>query len=74
MKALFVIYVDLECWFENISICHNDSEKPSTTKINKHTPSGHLLFTHRPCSESDCYRGEDCIEKFCKTLKNMQKE
>ena len=26
--------------------CHNNSEKLSTTKINKHIPSGYSLFTH----------------------------
>ena len=46
MRAPFVIYVDLECLLEKISICHNNPEKSSTVKINKHTPSGYLLFTH----------------------------
>ena len=38
MRALFVIYADL-------STCHNDPEKTSTTKVNKHTTSGYSLFT-----------------------------
>ena len=37
MKALFVVYADLESLLEEISICHNNPEKSSTTKINKHT-------------------------------------
>ena len=38
-----------------------------------HTPSGYSLFTN--CSfdsagnKLNCYRGKDCIEKFCKNLK-----
>ena len=39
-----------------------------------HTPSGYSLFTN--CSfdsgkkkKLDCYRGKDCMEKFCKNLK-----
>ena len=28
-----------------MSICHNNCEKSSTTKINEHTPSGYSLFT-----------------------------
>ena len=74
MKVPFIICADLECLLEKISICHNDPEKSSTTKINKHTPSGYSLFTHcsfdaTKNSEPDCYRGEDCIENFYKTLK-----
>ena len=29
-----------------MSTCHNNPEKSLTTKINKHIPSGYLLFTH----------------------------
>ena len=36
MKVPFIIYADLESLLE----------KSSTTKINKHTPSGYSLFTH----------------------------
>ena len=74
MKVPFIICADFECLLENISICRNDPKKSLTTKINKHKPSGYSLFTHcsfdmTQNSEPDCYRGEDCIEKFCKTLK-----
>ena len=64
MKHPFVIYVDLECLLEKISTCHNNPEKWSAIKINKHTPSGYSLFT---CSSFDakenklsCYRGQVC--------------
>ena len=46
MSAPFVIYADLECLLEKMSTCHNNNEKSSTTKINKHTPSGYSLCTH----------------------------
>ena len=74
MKVPFIICTDLECLLENISICHNDPEKSSATKINKHTSSSYSMFTHcsfdaTKISEPDFYRGEDCIEKFCKALK-----
>ena len=40
MKVPFIIYADLESLHEKISTCHNNHEKLSTTKINKHIPSG----------------------------------
>ena len=46
MKVLFIIYADMESLLEKIDTCHNNSKKSSTTKINKHTSSGYLLFTH----------------------------
>ena len=44
MRVPFIIYADLESLLENISICHNDSNKPSTIKINKHTPSSYSFL------------------------------
>ena len=48
-------------------------KKSSTTKINKHKPSGYSLFTH--CSfdttinKLDYYRGKNCMKIFCLDLK-----
>ena len=38
MKSPLIIYVDLECLLEKMNTCHNNAEKSSTTKLNKHTP------------------------------------
>ena len=46
MKVPFIIYADLESFLEKMNTCHNNPEKSSTTKTNKHTPSGYSLFTH----------------------------
>ena len=43
IKLPFVIYADLECLLEKMSTCQSNPNESSTTKINKHTPSGHLL-------------------------------
>ena len=73
IKLPFVVYADLECLLEKMSTCQNNPNESSTTKINKHVPSGYSLFTH--CSfdltknKLDHYRGEDCIKKFCKDLR-----
>ena len=73
MKLPFVIYADLECLLEKMSTCINNPNKSSTTKINKHTPSGYSIFTHCSFNESknklDYYRGDDCMKKFCKDLR-----
>ena len=43
-------------------------------KKNKHTPSGYSLFPN--CSfdatkkQTYCYKGEDCMERFCKDLRD----
>ena len=68
MKVPFIIYADLEYLLEKMNPFHNNLEKSSTTKINKHTPSGYSLFTH--CSFDptknilDYYR----VKNFMKTF------
>ena len=51
----------------------NNPNNSSTTKMNKHTPSGYSLFTHCSFDESknklNYYRGDDCMKKFCKDLR-----
>ena len=53
--------------------CQNNLEKSYTEKKAKHTPSGYSLFTN--CSfdaaknKLDCYRDNDCMENFCKDLR-----
>ena len=46
LKPPFVIYVNTESLLENIDACYKDTEKTSTTKVNKHTASGYSLFTN----------------------------
>ena len=73
IKLPFVVYADLECLLEKMSTCYNNPEESSTTKINKHTPSGYSIFTHCSFDKSknklNYYRGEDCMTKFCKDLR-----
>ena len=60
VKSPFIIYADLECLLEKMSTFYNNPKESSTTEINKHTPCGYSLFTHR---------GKDCMKKFCKDLR-----
>ena len=73
IKIPFTTYADLECLLEKMSACQNDPNKSSTTKINKHTPSGYSIFTKYSFDESknklSYYRGDDCMKKFCKDLR-----
>ena len=70
MKLPFVIYADLECLLEKMSTCINNPNESSTTKINKHTPSGYSIFAHCSFDKSknklNYYRGKDCMKKFSK--------
>ena len=56
-----------------MSTCYHNPEESSTTKINKHTPSGYSIFTHCSFDKSknkfNYYRGEDCMTKFCKDVR-----
>ena len=52
MKVPFVIYADLECLLKKISTCINNPNESSTTKINKHIPSGYSIFTSFSFDES----------------------
>ena len=73
MKVSFTIYADVESLLEKVNTFHNNPEKSSTTKMNKHTPSGYLLFRH--CSfdttknEFDYYRDKNCMKHFCLDLR-----
>ena len=68
-----MIYVDLECLLEKMHSCQNNPKKSYTEKKTKHTPSGYSLFTN--ClvdltkNKLDCYKGKNCIERFCKDLR-----
>ena len=58
---------------KKMSTCYNTSEESSTTKINKHALLGYSIFSHCSFDKSknnfNYYRGEDCITKFCKDLR-----
>ena len=71
IKLPFIVYADLECLLEKMSTCYNTPEESSTTKINKHTPSGYsnLLIVHSINRKTNLIRGKDCIKKCCKDLR-----
>ena len=52
--------------------CQNNHEKSYKWKKTKHMPSGYSLFTNvsfdATKNKLDCYKCEDCMERFCKDL------
>ena len=74
LKLPFIIYADLECLLKKIDTCENNPDLSSTTKINQHIPSGYSIYTNCSFDKSNnklsYYRGEDCMERFCKDLKD----
>ena len=74
LKLPFIIYADLECLLKKIDTCHNNPDLSSTIKINQHIPSGYSIYTNCSFDKSNnklsYYRGEDCMKRFCKDLKD----
>ena len=70
MKILFIIYADMDSMLEKIDTYHNNPEKSSATKINKHATSGYSLLLYTHCSfdatkySHDYYGGEYCRKIF----------
>ena len=57
-----------------IRSCQNNPEKSYTEKKSKHTSSSYSLFTNSSFDATknklDCYKGEDCMERFWKDLRH----
>ena len=78
LKAPFIGYADLECLLEKVQYCQNTPKNSYTEIKAKHEPSGYALSLI--CSFDDTknkcyfYRQKDCMEKFCKDLKELATE
>ena len=61
-------------FIKKIDTCQNNPDLSSTTKINQHMPSGYSIYTSCSLDKSNnklgYYRGEDCMKRFCKDLKD----
>ena len=78
MRVPFVIYADFEAITEKIESATPSPEKSYTEKYQKHTPSGFCYYVKKEgienYAEPVVYRGEDCVEKFCKMIEEEVKE
>ena len=74
LELPFIIYAVLECLLKKVDTCYNNPDLSSTTKINQHIPSGYSIYTNCSFDKSNnklsYYRGEDCMKRFCKDLKD----
>ena len=74
LELPFIIYADLECLLKKIDTCYNNPDSSSTTKIDQQIPSGYSIYTNCSFDKSNnklsYYRGEDCMKRFCKDLKD----
>ena len=72
-KMPYIIYADIESLISKKDGCLNNSEIPSTTKLGEHIPCGCSMPTIRAFGNIEnkhtFYRGEDCIKKFCTSLR-----
>ena len=60
-------------FIKKVDTCQNNPDLSSTTKINQHIPSGYSIYTSCSFDNSNnrgYYRGEDCMKRFCKDLKD----
>ena len=77
-KAQFSIYADLECLIEKIDGYKNNPENSSTAKVGEYISSGFSMSTISSFksieNEHDVYRGKECIEKFCESLREHAME
>ena len=72
LKAAFIIYADLECLLEIMHSCQNNFEKSYTEKkisIHLLLCSIYKLFVWPRKNKLDCCKGDDCMESFCKDLR-----
>ena len=75
LKAPFAIYADLECLLIKQQSCQNNLNESYTERKAMHEPCGYSLdlvssFDSKQ-NKYSFYRGRDCIEKFCKDLKEL---
>ena len=70
LKAPFITYVDLECLLKKIQYCQNHPENSYIEKKAKHKPSGYAWCQYARLMIQET----DCIEKFCKDLKELRME
>ena len=72
-KVPFMMYADFESILMPIQDANPNPNKPYTTKVNQHIPSGYCVYSKFAYGEVEAplklYRGEDCAKKFCEYIR-----
>ena len=78
LRVPVAYYADIECLNKQIDTCHNNPEQSFTTRVSKHEPCGFSIVAKLPVTnireKNTCYRGEDCMEIYCKKLREWVME
>ena len=75
MRAPLVIYADVECLLMKINSSENTSANSYTERKALHVSCGYSIVTCYSYDKTEnrqiCYRGQDCMKHFTKTLGNI---
>jgi hypothetical protein len=69
-----VIYSDFECVTKPIQKCTQTPEQRSTQVYQNHEPSGFTMRVTGMDRKPIEYRGKNCLNKFIKVMKGLEKE
>ena len=75
MRATLVVYADIECLVIKIDFCENTANNSYTERKALHVACGYSIVTcysyDKTKNRQICYRGQDCMKHFTKTLGNI---
>ena len=75
-KKPFIIHAVLQFLIEKIDGCRNNTESSAIIKMGEHIPSGFSVCIISPFktieSKHDIYKGKDCMQKFCESLREHE--
>ena len=76
-KKPCTVFTDIESLIRKIDGCANNPENSSRTKVGEHIPSGYSMSTISSLDHIEkkhiLYRGNDCVKKFCTSLREHTK-
>ena len=72
-KMPYIIFADIESLIKKIDGCENNPENSCSTKIGEHIPCRYSVSAIWAFDKIEkkhiLYRGEDCVKKFCTSLR-----
>ena len=74
-RVPFMMYADFEVILEPMQGSSPDPSEPYTKEVNQHIPFGFCIYSKFAYGENPLrlHGGKDCIEKFCKLIKEETK-